>query len=94
MAVKYKWDLKTKLKLTKREFKDWCSSKLTANIEKHNKPNCTCCNKNGSPHKLSSMHLLFKNEECNKEHLCDVQYKVDKCDNEMLCINIKNTKKV
>jgi hypothetical protein len=82
MPVKYNWDLKTKLKLTKREFKDWISSELSATIEKHNKTNCTCCDKIGSPHKMSSMRLVCKNEECNKDHLCDVKYKVDKCDND------------
>ena len=35
MPVKYDWDFKTKLKMTKREFKDWCGSELSAITEKH-----------------------------------------------------------
>ena len=82
MPLKYVWDFKKKMKMTKREFKDWCSKELSATIEKHNKPNCTCCNKIGASHLMSCIRLVCKNEECNKDHLCDVKYKVEKCDND------------
>ena len=81
MPKKLKWVFIEKMKLKPKEFQDWYTCELAAVVDYHNKPNCNCCNQSGLPHKMSNMLLSCKNELCNKDRLCNVRYKINKCEN-------------
>ena len=58
MPKKLKWVFIKKIKLKPKEFQDWHTCDLASVVDKHNKPNCNCCNQNGSPHHMSI--ILYK----------------------------------
>ena len=82
MHNKLKWVFTKKIKQKPKEFQDWYSSDLVAVVDKHNKANCNCCNQNGLSHKISNTLLSCRNESCNKDKLCNVRYKINKCENQ------------